>query len=336
VNVEVAVCRPDRKPLPTHWVLIGVLALLAPAACDNVDWHWGSSWWRRPKRLVRPTRPEPDRDGSQETRKPQEEPRGGKERTSAQDNRAEAGATRSAEEAREPVSAGRRDRPFLQLYLSSRTGEEGEHRGDHLHRLHNAGARTCACLLEMLYVPMGRSGSEDECYLIFEDRQEFDSAVAIAAMLDVKPTDEPGAAVGPDAALRAGIALLLHIQEQGAIVDRGVVDRCEHLLAEALQAMQLPVIQRWASGILAGRLVSQYRYDYSTARSYYRQAEQAAAVHPLEQMTSRWWIADTFVQEGNTRAANDLYRQIVSSYGRQLGTCRIVRSAEERLRSGRE
>jgi len=219
----------------------------------------------------------------------------------------------------------RKGLPFYRLYLLSGTkSPPTDRRGEHLLRLQRAGARTCASLLEMLYVPVGRSGGQDECYLLYENYDEFKAAAEFAPTLDEAPLETASSAVGAEASFRAGVALFLRIMGEGAIVDRGRVDECEHHLAEATQSTQLSPLRRWAAGILAGRLVSEYRYDYVGARSYCRQAERAAEIGSIEQMTSQWWQADVFIQEGKTDDAMAVYRSILAAQeGR--GSSQIVR-----------
>jgi hypothetical protein len=165
----------------------------------------------------------------------------------------------------------------------------------------------------MLYVPVGRSGSEHETYLLYEDRAEYQAASNLAPALDVAPLKEATSTVGPEAAFRAGIGLLLHILDSGATVPPAIVDACERRFAEAAQAASLPVVMRWASAILAGRVVSEYRYDYAGARSYYQQAERVAAKDAIALRTTRWWMADAFVQEGKRKEAAAIYEEILDS-----------------------
>jgi hypothetical protein len=108
-------------------------------------------------------------------------------------------------------------------------------------------------------------------------------------------------------------------------VDRELVDECEHHLAQATQSAELSPLRRWAAGILAGRLVSEFRYDYPTARSYYRQAERAARSGSVERMTARWWQADGLAREGMTRESRVAYETIVAEYGKNWGDSHIVR-----------
>ena len=340
------------------------LAFAFVAGCGDVDWNWDVTWWKTPKRVVRPSEPRrPSSTGSPSTTS---RPSGGQQLAGAEGatepptSPERVAATPPPSRPTLPEAAARpkpapRDRPFYQLYLASpststaestlatqpREGEAEnrsggvtappEDRGEHRQVLHEAPAGACAGLLEMLYVPAGRSGSPSECYLLYEDPDEFDAAVQMAALLDIAPAEHPADAVGPEAAFRAGVTLLLYIVEQGTHVERGLVDACEQHLAQALQSADLPPQLRWAAGILAARVVAEYRYDYPTARSYCRQAERAAAPQSLEQMAALWWQADACLQQGDTGEASKLYRRIVTDFEDKYKNAHIVRRAKANL-----
>jgi hypothetical protein len=216
------------------------------------------------------------------------------------------------------------------LYLTSGSEPREEQPGERRLNLKNASARACASLLELLYVPMGRSGSAEECYLIYENTDEFQAAVSLAPRLDVTPQGSPAATVGPLAAFKAGISQMLWILGQGAVVDSKMLDDCERHLVEALQSSQLPAPDRWMAGILAGRLASEFKYDYPSALSYCRQAEKAASEDSMRRMTALWWCADTLVQEGKAAEARDVYRAIASDYD-EWKDCQIVRRSRAKL-----
>jgi hypothetical protein len=229
-------------------------------------------------------------------------------------------------------------RLFYRLYFRSgpAASQPADTRGERVVDLRRAEAWACASLLEMLYVPMGRSGSHNECYLIYESPTEFEAAAAFAPQLDVGRPGDSATALGPEASFNKGVGLLLYIVGQGAIVDRGLVDECEHRLAAAAQSGQLAAPIRWAAGILAGRLVSEYRYDYATARNYYRQGEQAASAQSVEQMIARWWHADALSLVGNTAGARSCYEAIVKTYGAAQERSHVVQRAKAILAGNRD
>ncbi len=323
-------------------VALLVLPLVCSVAgCDDIDWNWDTTWWKRPKRVVRPRQQntakptrtdhsgQPDVTPDQARRAEPESPRhskpagAGVSGTVASPTGGVDSPTGSIAAAPKPRTA---HRSFYQLYLLSGARKApSEERGEYAVRLEHARARPCSGLLEMAYVPVGRSGSEDECYLLYENRAEFEAAVALVKSFDVAPLDAAPASVGAEASFRSGTGLFLRILEQGALADRDLVDACEHRLAAATQTRQLPPLHRWAAGVLAGRLVAEYRYDYAAARSYYSQAERAAAPASIEHMTTRWWYADAFMKEGGAQEAVKVYKEILDTYGGKWKDAQIVR-----------
>ena len=212
-----------------------------------------------------------------------------------------------------------KNRPYYQLYLLSSAPVSEAPSGAGRLRLQHVAARQCARVLEMLYVPLGRSGSDEECYLIYEQREEFDAARVLVPLLDVQPGKEAKTTDGAEAALNSGLALMLSIIQDNSgagqtATNRADVDRCERFLAQAAQSDELPARKRWVAAILAGRLLSAYRYDHAGARSYFDQAKQQTQEGSIEEMTAEWWRADTFVQEGNGGRANAIYGRILSDY----------------------
>jgi hypothetical protein len=226
--------------------------------------------------------------------------------------------------------------PFYQLYFVNRESAQEEQAGVHRRVLKEGRPRCCARLVEMLYVPMGCSGSADECYLLYEDREEFEAAVALAPGFDMGPLEMKKATMGAEEAFKVGIGQFLAIVGQGPIVQNELVGDCEGHLAAALQSTQLAAMERWAAGVLAGRLAAQYRYGYPAARSYFRQAERAATEGSLEQMTAQWWIADSFVQEGKPSEAREAYERIVSSHAARWPKSQIVRRSQAKLTERRK
>lgn len=320
-------------------ILLSILPL-SGVACEDVDWNWDFDWWQKPKRVVQPVRPQSrqaDAEASKQTAVPPDDESPAAKKTPEQ-------AVTDAGLEEQPVSAkdatartaatkalGDRPVSFYQLYLTSGKESGGVELGERRLGLKNAKARECASVLEMLYVPTGRSGSDEECYLIYENRREFEAAATMAPRLDVAPIDAARATVGPEQAFQAGIGQLLWIHGQGVTVEAKLIDECERHLAEALQSTQLPPLDRWAAGIMAGRLAGDFKYDFGLAKSYYRQAEQIAAEATLERMTARWWIADSLVQERKASEAREIYQSIVRDYSDGCGTCQVVRRSTAKL-----
>jgi hypothetical protein len=169
------------------------LAFAFVAGCGDVYWNWDVTWWKTPKRVVRPS--EPRRPSSTRSPSTTSRPSGGQQLAGAEGT-TERPTSPERVAAMPPPPSGPalpeaaarpkpapRDRPFYQLYLASpststaestlatqpREGEAEnrsggvtappEDRGEHRQVLHEAPAGACAGLLEMLYVPAGRSGS---------------------------------------------------------------------------------------------------------------------------------------------------------------------------------
>ncbi len=315
-----------------HLSLVLVAGILVPGAaggCNDVDWNWDTSWWKPRRRVVRPSKPS----------KPSETERAGARDKSLQGDsganapRADRNAgdnTRSVRSSSQPAGQrpSRSDRLFYNLYLLSAQAEDTPtDRDTSFIKLHNAGARTCASLLEMLYVPLGRSGSVDECYLIYERPDELAAARDFAPKLDIRPADKNAPVAGPEAPLANGVACFLHILDCGAVVDRAVIALCRRNLAEAAQSSRIAARERWAAAILAARLASEYEYDYAAARSYCDQARRFAEAQSIERMIADWWRADTFMQEGKTPDAVEAYEELIDAHiDRRAGSSIITRS----------
>ena len=311
-----------------------VFLALIQAGCSDIDWNWG--WWKQPRRLVRPDARRPAEPASDDS-VPERSASSGESPNAAQLGRAESpdamASTRARGEQSSPTQFGAGQvRAFYHVYLVSSGAKPVD---DPEHRLHlnHTSARSCARMLEMLYVPVGRSGGETESYLLFENRDEFDAAWRLAPALDVPPLREAPATVGPEAAFRAGLGLMHHILESGAVVSTGLAEAGEGKLVEAAQSEGLPAVMRWASAILAGRLASEYRYDYATARSYYEQALRIAGNDAIGVRTARWWMADALAQEGKRKEAAAVYEEILEST--DIIDSQIVRRSREILAQNR-
>ena len=92
-----------------------------------------------------------------------------------------------------------------------------------------------------------------------------------------------------------------------------LVESCERRLSEAAMSERLPDVMRWASAILAGRVASEYRYDYDTASTYHHQAQRIAGKDAIGVRTARWWMADALAQEGKRQEAAAIYEEILES-----------------------
>lgn len=308
---------------------LALLLACGPAGCEGIDWNWDTAWWKRPRRVVRP-----DRAQRQADRRPPPA-----ERDEASESEPPPGrravhppAVPEAPPSNVALARARPSEPkiraFYRLYLLGESEREPTARGECHYRLNHANARACAAMLGMLYVPIGCSGSEAERYLIYEQREEFEAACRGIEMLDVTPAASVATADETRGPLRSGIALFLHLINEGAIVDRSLIEPCERRLAEAAHLPETPTIERWAAAIFAGRLLSDFRYDYAGARSYFTQARRYVKAGSVEALTADWWRADTFAQEGKAREARAAYERLVENYSTRWAQSQgVVRSA---------
>ncbi len=305
-------------------VLILIAAALIPGAsagCGDVDWNWDTSSWKQRRRVVRPAKnPTPAENAGPQQNAPTGDPAPG---TGGEHVAAQA----ASQPARSTVPRGKR--LYYNLYLASAgTKDTATDQEQSRIELHNTGARTCASLLEMLYLPLGRSGSPDECYLIYERSDELAAARDYAPKLDIRPTAENAPVAGPEAPLANGVACFGHILDSGALVDRSVIELCRRNLAEAAQSSQLADHQRWAAAILAARLASEYEYDYAAARSFCDQARRFCEADSIERMTADWWRADTFVQQGKTPDAIEAYEDLIDAHFHRRSGSNVIARAE--------
>jgi len=168
-----------------------------------------------------------------------------------------------------------------------------------------------ASILEVLYPPMGRSGSDVESYLIYEQREEFDAARGMVSALDV-----PAGESGERGAFETGVGMYYSILGQDASVDRALVKSCQARLDEARQAAGADRTRRWAAAILKGRLATEYTYDYREAVAAFDDAAQIGSPGTLEEMVARWWAADALRMEGGKAKARQHLEEIVRSGGK--------------------
>ncbi len=309
-------------------------SVTAVCGCGDVEWNWDNSFWDRPTRVVKPS-PRPQADGADHPGQPPSADNAvtqGPKSPARSDTGSGAGRTRpgdaggASSDGAVPASAGRSARPFYNLYLvPADVAASDAPRNETRVRLDHASPQSCARILEMLYVPLGRSGSHEETYLIFEQREEFEKALQFATLLDVPP---PGA---EDSATNPGLDAWQHavgewyaIVEAGAVVDDGRVSAAEKEFAAIAIGSKFDPLQRWAAGVFAGRLAAGYRYDFEAARGHYATARNHVPPESVEEMTAFWWRADTFIQEGRTRDAREAYEDILDAYTHLFPRSHIV------------
>lgn len=315
-----------------HGILICTSAIFAMSVCGcgDIEWNWDWAWWKKPERVVRPVRQAdaPRRDQADRSDDAPSRPSGAATANATASDPTSPIDAPSAE----PIAANSQplpNRPFYYLYfISGDAARDESTRGEVRILLEHAPALACARLMEWLYVPTGRSGSTTESYAIYENAAEFRAAAAMAGSLDVAPAPLPISSVGTQAAFESGIAMLLGALDAGPGGDTKLAEASEQRFVEALQSTDLPPMLRWASGILAGRVAEQYRYDHSGAKSYFKQAERLVQNGSIEKMTARWCRAEVLTQEGKSSDAILVYQDIVEEFGKANADSHIVRRAK--------
>ena len=133
------------------------------AGCEQTDWNWDPQWWRKPRRVIRPSDPRAMESDRPTRLDPHIVPVAGPtSRPGSADALPTPTPTPTAvANVPSPVTSPTRASPFRRLFLIS--GTEAPERGsaDVTVRLAHASAESCARLLESLYVPTARLGSAD-------------------------------------------------------------------------------------------------------------------------------------------------------------------------------
>lgn len=223
------------------------------------------------------------------------------------------------------------NRAYYQFYLISGPGGEPELRGEQQIVLKLVSARTCATVLEVLCVPLGRSGSEHECYLLYEDHAEFDAATRLAPALDVAPLVKPGSGTEGMEAFESALGLFYGLIDAGPPVNRALVGTAERQFAEAARTESLDAERRWAAAILSARLASEYRYDYTAAAAACAGALKLAGKHSLEALVALYWEADACSLAGKKAEAQRMYEEILAIAGTRTARSELTRRAREAL-----
>lgn len=320
----------------------GLLVALS-AGCSDVDWNWDTTWWDPPKRTVRPIRPTQPGDSQRDfayapktTGQYSAPPAGSGNFQNESLTSANAGASAGTDLAPpshdpEPPVTHAPPQPslavnvaaqaFYQLYLASSQASEQPVPGTARVILSAAGPRSVASALEVLYPPMGRSGSDVESYLIYEQREEFDAARAMVSALDV--------ASGGGGVFETAVGMYYAILAQDASVNRELVKSCQAKLGEA-QAAGGDRLRKWAAAILKGRLATEFTYDYPQAIAAFDDAARIAGPGTLEDMVAKWWAADALRMEGGRAKAKRHLEDIVQTYSKYPQS-QIVRRAKAAL-----
>jgi hypothetical protein len=297
--------------------VFSLLLLTWLCGCGRTEWNWDWAWWQSPSRVVRPS-------GSADAGRPREGPTAASRPSGEPLLARKSDESESAPPARDLMRSRQESRPYYQLYMVSSGAAREEHPDETLN-LRFAKARPCAVLLEMLCVPLGRSGNPEQCYLLYEDRNEFHEAQRLAPMLDVRAVSSPAAPANPEEAFALGVGMMMTVVEQAAVVDNSLVNAAVKRLTEALQAESLDVDRRWAAGVLASRLMCEYKYDHGGARLLAQEAEAIAPALSLQQFTAMYWRADALMQDGKTAEAAALYQDINKRYGPKVTSSQLIK-----------
>jgi tetratricopeptide (TPR) repeat protein len=294
------------------------LVVTCLAGCSGLDWNWDTSWWEKPRRVVKPTALPAQAPVARHTETmpaPIDEPEN--------QEVAVVSPVPSAPHASSDVPPAAR--AYYQLYLVSSAKKVAENRGEYTAHITGASAYSAAGLLEMLYVPVGRSGSREECYLLFENASEFNAAVQFAKMLAAHQGPADISSLAPE--LEKPVKSYYQLVERGPVVERAQIEKCI-LDWSGVTFATLPELQRWAASIVTGKLFADYQYDYSRARDFYERAAQSVPEGSLEKKAAMWWIAESYALEGRRDEAIGAYEKILSIYGEKEENTQIVRRCE--------
>lgn len=288
-----------------RWIVLFLVALtgLTAPGCDGVESNYDLYWWKKPKRLVRP-------DPTARATPPDAGP--------SEPAASEASANPTTEPVEETVAEAPEQpavsRPYYHLYLLSPVAESQDIRGASIVRLQRVhSARNLARIVEWLYPPLGRSGSDEATYLIYEQREEFEAALRTAPLLDVDSSDDALVSAG-DAAFSTGVSQVLRVLEAGAVVPDELLEAALHNLSSAETLERLAPRQRWAAGILAGRLLAEYRYDYAGALKHSAAAARQMPPESIEAMTAAWWTVDALRSEGKQRETAEACEDLLDRF----------------------
>lgn len=295
------------------------------AGCSNVDWNWDTSWWKKPKRIVKPQPAPTGSNVDQSANLPNAATQPSETGTIHAENPPEAPATTPEPEkivaaAPSPAAPVPSSRAFYQLYFVSGATQSSESRGEFQVHVKDGSARAAGTLIEWLYPPIGRSGSRDDCYLLYENSNEFQAASQFSKLLSDGST-------GLASELSSPVTMSYQLIDGGPVADHDVIDKCVKAWSD-VPSDKLPENQKWAAAIITGKLLADYQYDYAKARNFFTQAAQFVPDGSLEKKTALWWTAEAFSHEGNRPAAIAEYEKILSIYGEKEENTQIVKRAE--------
>jgi len=289
--------------------LVGIC--LVCGGCQDVDWDREWQWWNPSSRRVRPTRtayrPAPEqREKTPQAREAQPQPAG---RVAPQQPPAPP----------EVVEGG-----LFRLELLSAPGEL--RRESNVSRLKLARTRAVdvAAVIEMLLPGMGRGGSDDRHYLLYQSETVWRLASHFAGLADVEPVEGlPGETpTSAPEAFGKGVGMVYAMLRPGRREAQRVL-RAESLLNAAVQAETAERSVRWAAAMLAGKLLSAARFDqfdFEGARKHYLVAQTHSEPTSFPHMVALFARAKTYEQAGQPDEARKLHQRIAAEFVQLAGS----------------
>jgi len=172
--------------------------------------------------------------------------------------------------------------------------------------LRHRSARGCGRLIEQLYDPLGRGGSPDSYYLVYQD-----GATRRAAATWIDRLDQPAPTEGSDS-FDASVGQLVEWLERVAPPSAEQARGVEDALTRVADAERGRV--GWAAAMLAGATAAEMRFDLAAARTCFSQAARLADPGSIEQMMAQWRIARTFEEQGEKRETREACQEIAQRF----------------------
>ncbi|MBI4581850.1 MAG: hypothetical protein HY718_19290 [Planctomycetes bacterium] len=294
-----------------------VLLLCWGGGCEDVALNWGMDPGPKPRpvgrpvgRVVQPSATGPADGGSQ--------------------GRAKPGQRDGGDPARPTGGAVDPPRPALSLYqvvlLSQAAPAEAPPGLRHV-RLQHARAREVGCLLALVYLPSGPSGTDDRYTLVYPTSLEHDLAAEAAELLDV-----PKPHGGPPAGSMIEVWRWAMGEASDVIDSPGQPEQRLRQLADALMRVipsaELPRQQRWMAGMVAGELLARRLYDYAGADAVYRQLRETVEPGSYEQMAVVYARGRALVQDGRREQARQCFESVIGQFSPLRGSELFERSRE--------
>lgn len=292
-----------------------VVRVLATAL---IGFGWGGCndialWEPQPQQQPRPAGRPAGRVVEQSSRAPDAPGAAPAEATPAAAPPSAATASPQAAPASAAPTASRSPVHIYQLVLFSEAAPAEAPPGMKHVRLSQARARDVAGALKVLYLPSGPSGTDHRYTLVYPTPLEQDLAAEAAKQLDVAllvnvPEDDQSAEVW-----RWGVAEAFKVLSDAPIPPHRV-RRIAESLARSSASAQLPRLERWAAGMLAGELLAHRLYDYAAAQAIYQQLEVVPEPGSYEQMALVYARGRALQQDGRRDQARVAYEHVIGQF----------------------